>query len=416
MIRRDLHRGVLCSPPCARSIGLALALLAGLVGCIGRNPHYGGIRSDGAASDGGTSDQASRDVSLPPPEDSATFDSPLQETPIDPLPPDAGGGQADVVVSAMDATPDDGSPPADTSAPDVAGNDVHTDTSTADVTVEPPDPNCGTRRPNVDGVLNADGLVITPDGTLYYSTNDKTNGYIGRLLPTGEHLPRWVPIPGDPVTFGLAFDKVRGRLFFHGSNSGSVQVVHLGTPQPAPLPFVTGLTRVNDIAVGLNGDLFLALQGTRGVLKIAPDGTRVNVNNDPIGTTPDSGSPAGLNFWTDGTLYVGRHGTGRVMRILMRDNREIDRDLWGDANMWGNGIVFDSSKRLYVGSYSDTNAGKLVRISADGTKTDPIFNSGSYASMAFGRGQLSCYDLYIAVPNGKMIRLTTDVKGALLPF
>jgi hypothetical protein len=40
-----------------------------------------------------------------------------------------------------------------------------------------------------------------------------------------------------------------------------------------------------------------------------------------------------------------------------------------------------------------------------------VAGGASFGGMAFGRGALDCRDLYVAVPTGPLLRLTTGVPG-----
>ena len=85
----------------------------------------------------------------------------------------------------VDGLPGQDGPPV---VPDSASPDVIV---TPDATVDlPPDAfvapaGCGTVTTNVSSVMNADGVVVDTDGTIYTLTDDATHSYVGRIPPGG---------------------------------------------------------------------------------------------------------------------------------------------------------------------------------------------------------------------------------------
>ena len=175
--------------------------------------------------------------SLPPRQDAdpnppVDVAAPPEPPPVDARPPDSVPDAIADMLSPPDLVPTpDVTPPADT-GPDGL-------------------PACGGfLQPNISKVLNADGLAFGMDGTLYYSTTDTVDGWIGRLLPNGTLDARWAKIEGEPTTWGLAIDNTRNKLYYAGAKStGTVHVFDLTVPRPTSRLLVANLGQPNDLAV-----------------------------------------------------------------------------------------------------------------------------------------------------------------------
>ena len=111
---------------------------------------------------------------------------------------------------------------------------------------------------------------------------------------------------------------------------------------------------------------------------------------------------------------VGMQNGGPILRLGLLNNREIDRKDFGSFRGWANGLAFDSAGRLYVGLWSNAAATQVVRLDAMGNNRTTVFNGAGFASLAFGRGMLDCFDIYAAVPDGVMQRQATGIPGLLL--
>lgn len=339
-------------------------------------------------------------------------------------PPDGAGsdaGEADLAPG--ETAPPDLVAPQDLEMPLDSGPDPGADLAvTPDVVAEmpaaevPPAECSGGAAPSIGPIRNVDGIAIATDGVLYYSTNDGRDGLIGRLTPAGDHDLPFITVPGEPTTFGLAYDSPTQRLYFAGATTNTVYLFDLASATPrAPNKWIeSGLNRPNDLVLASDGSVYLSDQGTRRVLRKSNGGPLTAVALD-LGQEAAGQSPAGLAFGPDGALYVGIHNVGRVQRIqLDAMGTQQTRSDHGTTALWGNGLAFDELGRLYVATYSSTGSGAVVRFNPGGTGTpSPVSNvpAGNFASIAFGRGALRCDDLYIAQPSGPLLRVRIDAKG-----
>jgi sugar lactone lactonase YvrE len=143
----------------------------------------------------------------------------------------------------------------------------------------------------------------------------------------------------------------------------------------------------------------------------------------PAGGTPQrvsvgafSQAPAGLAFAADGSLYLGLRAGGGIWRLLLDvTGTERGRERFGSAAVWANGLAFDRAGRLHVATYSEQTAGPVLRFQPDGTGPVEVLTGGRFASLAFGRGRLDCFDLYATEPFGRFHRVRVDVPGLPLP-
>src|SRR4051812_8707031 len=79
---------------------------------------------------------------------------------------------------------------------------------------KPADAKCAGARPALDGIKMAEGLVIAPDGTIYF-TQPSGNGasrFLGRYRPPYKEVESsWVDLGGKAL--GLALDPKRSILY-----------------------------------------------------------------------------------------------------------------------------------------------------------------------------------------------------------
>jgi sugar lactone lactonase YvrE len=392
--------------PSAGWAPLVVALLPLLASCKAPNPRYH-LRISGGGGDAGSVDEAALDG--PP----AEPDAPGDTDDVDGPPPAASDG-------SLDAGPDrsgDG-------ALDRSGTDAPTDSTrdgpprldtTPDSTS---DPACGRGKASLTGVAEADGVAITPDGTLYFTTSDGTDGWVGRIRPGLAPEPKRLKVPGGYANWGLAVDSARSRLYVAAVSGGTIHWFDISqeTPIPTARTLVTGLTEPNDLAIGKNGAVYYSHQGNGRIYQVPVGGTAVEVTTSVLGVTSLGQAPSALAFGPSGVLFAGLRSGGAIFALGLTAARESSRDPFGTFTGWVNGMAIDRAGRLYVGTYHDTDPTSLYRITADGLGvTTLISNSGRFAGMAFGRGALDCYDLYLADPQGPMRVLTVDERGLLLP-
>jgi sugar lactone lactonase YvrE len=312
--------------------------------------------------------------------------------------PDAGEEE-------VDAGPDIGPAlrvPGDAAAPDVG-------TSSAV---------CGTARPPLDQLVAVDSLAIDGSGNIYFSNDDGTNAWVGKLAPDGTLEKHWLTIPVGPPTRGMAIDDARGVIYFTtGAGAPELEAADLGDAPVARMVY-RGFTDPNDVAMGFDGDVYVSDQGDGQIYGITPaTKKRTKITTMPIGIASMGSGPAGLAFDPDHTLVVGYKGSGQLIRIRMDKGVESGRSTFGPLNDWVNALAYDDRGRLYLALF-DLNAFRdVVRLDGDNASPVPIASGGHFSAMAFGRGALDCTDLYVADPaaGAAVRRFSTQYAGLSVP-
>ena len=132
----------------------------------------------------------------------------------------------------------------------------------------PPTPSCapagcGTVTTNVSSVMNADGVVVDTDGTIYTLTDDATHSYVGRIPPGGTADPRWLRVDNSPTTWGLALDSANARIYvLVVDGTGALVRYNTSRPQPRRRDLLQPDHNGNDVVVGPEGDVYYTQQGT----------------------------------------------------------------------------------------------------------------------------------------------------------
>ncbi|HXU80726.1 MAG TPA: hypothetical protein VN914_04975, partial [Polyangia bacterium] len=201
---------------------------------------------------------------------------------------------------------------------------------------------CGTATPALDALVAVDSLAIDRRGNIYFSNDDGSHAFIGKLTPRGAADKHWLAIPLGLPTRGMAIDDGRGVIYFTaGTAAPELQAADLdGTPQARTV--ARGLVDPNDLVVGFDGNVYVSDQGDGQVYSFSPDGRkRTKVTGSAIGLRSNGTGPAGLAFARDGTLVVGYKGTGPLIRLSLGAGIEIGRGSFGPINDWINGLAYD---------------------------------------------------------------------------
>jgi sugar lactone lactonase YvrE len=257
--------------------------------------------------------------------------------------------------------------------------------------------------------MNADGLAIDTDGTMYMLTDDSKNSYVGRLRPGHALELKWLTVVASPTTWGLALDSARKRLYvLVVDGPGALIAFDDITGTPAGRQVVTGLSNPNDVVVDDNGTVFYSNQGDRYIYAVpASGGPAVRASKSPLGDPAMKQMPAAVTMDLDGNLIVGIEPGGPLYRVFIDGMLESSRTTVGTWMGWANGLTLDRYGRIYVGIYDDTNPREVVRLEADGS-VKTLATGGRFSSLAFGRGVLDCRDLYVTDPYGPMRRIRVD--------
>lgn len=265
---------------------------------------------------------------------------------------------------------------------------------------------CGEARPSLESIATAEGLVIAPDGTIYFSQPfvGSNQQYLARYRPPYDQPPEthWLDMGGNAL--GIMLDPGRNVLYAGSRTLKKLLKITLTEP-----PVMTALADVEEGINGLtladDGSVYYSDQGGGQIYRVAPDGAKSRVTTSPIT------EPNGLAFGPEGRLYVVSWTTTDVTRLTLADGVETGRDLFATLpQAKGDGIAFDAKGRIYV-----TAASTLYELTPDGKTVTPLGRSAG-ANIDFGTGSLSCSDMYVA-GNGQGIRLFRhDTAGLDVPW
>lgn len=264
---------------------------------------------------------------------------------------------------------------------------------------------CGDARPDLAGIPTAEGLVIAPDGTIYFTQpfGDRASPFLGRYRPpyTAPEL-RWVEV--GPKALGLALDPQRGVLYVGSRERQKLLAVFL-SEYPQVLELADAEPAINGVTLGKDGAVYYTDQKGGHVYRVTFEGAKTRVTAAPIE------DPNGLAFGPDGKLYVLSYAAAKITRLTLKAGKEIARapfvDIPGGKN--ADGIAFDKQRRMYV------TATSLFRVDLPGKTVTPLGEAYG-ANAEFGIGALGCADLYTA-GNGKGLhRFVNDTPGMDVPW
>ena len=265
---------------------------------------------------------------------------------------------------------------------------------------------CGAAQPALEAIKSAEGLVIAPDGTIYYSQPfaSEQPTFLGRYRPPYDQPPeiRWLDLNGNAL--GLAYDPKRNALY---AGSRTLRKVLRVTPSDPPV--VTELAEaesgINGVTLGPDGAVYYSDQTGGRIYRVAPEGAKSAVTIDPLV------QPNGVAFGPDGRLYVVSWTTPEVVRLTVKDNVEATREVFATLpQARADGIAFDARGLAYV-----TANKTLYRIGVDGKTVEPLGASNG-ANIEFGAGALSCTDMYIAGNGQGIARYVHDTRGMDVPW
>jgi hypothetical protein len=329
------------------------------------------------------------------------------------------GGQGGSVVPSMDSSPAEvstdggtGDVSGDMAAVEMGGADLPRVMDMAAPDLGPAPGNCGLGRPDLAMVTATGAMAVARDGTIYFAQSMGTDGFIGRLRPSGPPAMalslRLVRIANGAKLTGMAIDHMRNVLYVANATRGAVHRVNLGANPPTTSDLVIGVTP-NDVVWngGTDGNLYYSEQSDRRIYRLSPIGART-----PVSMTAFAQAPAGLAFGpTGGDLYVGSATAGPITRISMTNGMETARNRYGTYNGVADGLAFDGATRLYVTAFAATGDSQVVRLDATGSNPVTVAMGGQLSSLAFGQGALDCRDLYITAKPGAMLRVPVDIPG-----
>ncbi|HEY0713854.1 MAG TPA: SMP-30/gluconolactonase/LRE family protein, partial [Polyangia bacterium] len=267
------------------------------------------------------------------------------------------------------------------------------------------DPGCGSSRPDLAAIPTAEGLVIAPDGTFYFTQpfGKGSSKFLGRLRPpySAPEL-RWLEV-GDEA-LGATLDPQSNVLYVGSRGRRKLLAITLSEP-PKRKELADVEPGINGVTLYEDGSVFYTDQKGGHVYRVYPDGRKTQVTTSPLD------DPNGLAFGPDNRLYVLSYGKAKVTRLRIFNGREVQRAAIADlpGGKKADGIAFDARGEMYV------TAGDLFRVSRDGKKVERV--GAAYGANAdFGVGPLACTDLYTAGNGQGITRVSLDTRGRFVPW
>jgi glucose/arabinose dehydrogenase len=270
---------------------------------------------------------------------------------------------------------------------------------------EPVAARCGSDRPALQEIKTAEGLVIAPDGTIYFTQpyGAGASSYLGRYRPPyAKPELQWLDLGGKAL--GITIDPKLKMLYAGSRDRKKLLAIPLAdAPEVRELADVE--PKINGLTLGGDDAVYYTDQGGGHVYRVTAAGEKSRVTRTPLE------DPNGLAFGPDGALYVLTYAKARVTRLRLQQGKEVAREPFAEVTGGKNadGIAFDVKGRLYV------TAGSLFRISADG-KTVTALGKLNGANAEFGVGPLACNDLYTSGNGQGIARYTADAQGMDVPW
>jgi sugar lactone lactonase YvrE len=248
----------------------------------------------------------------------------------------------------------------------------------------------------------AEGLVVAPDGTIYFSDFD---AHVMRYAPPyASGLERtWATVDKGWI-FGIMLDPKR-KVIYAGSRATRPTNVPDGGAPAAPAVYkidITDPTKVtkfadaepgiNGLTMGDDGSLYYSDQTGGHIYRVTPEGTKTQVTKTPVDNAD------GIAFGPDKKLYVIPYleMACPITRLTLDAShtetaRDVFIDLGPNGGKHGDGIAFDKDGNVYLtaqGLFKVTPDKKVTMLSAIGG-----------ANIEFGVGALACTDLLWATNN-----------------
>jgi hypothetical protein len=292
----------------------------------------------------------------------------------------SGGGASGGSGGEPDASPETNSPP---DAPPSSGT-------------------CGTTPAafNLDAIGRTEGLVVGPDGTVYFSD---FGAHVGRYVPPYDKPAEktWATVTGATI-LGITYDP-KLKVIYAGSRGADKKLYKIDATDPTKItPIVAVEGGYNGITLGEDGSVFYTDQGGGNIYRVTPgDMKKVMVNKTPVADAN------GIAFGPDKSLYVLTYGAGILTKLKLENNVEVAREMvvkFAKGN--ADGIAFDKAGNVYVTS------GALWKVTPD--KTITMVNPTGGANVEFGTGALSCKELLWAATPPHHVAI--DVDGMDVPW
>jgi len=320
-----------------------------------------------------------------------------------------GGGSPDP-NPAVDGATADGAPLADATNPD--GPVPPADAAPGDGPA--PDggsPACGNAHADVTPIEGTEGIAIAADGTIYYSQD----GAVGRLLPDGTRDDRWAVLDGPDggntpdvgTVWGLALTGT--HLYAASPDSNSIWKVSLSGSQVENWVEVADGSP-NGLILGADGLLYVSAFSQGQIFRVDP----MQAHPQAIRVTDQNADgldqPNGLYSVDASHLVAIDYADGDVWELTLANGQETNRTRRTritNGNL--DGITRDAQGRWY---FTDQRGRRVVQrpadLSAPGGAEHTVGGTiSSPANLEFGRGALSCQDLYVTSGRA-MARIVID--------
>jgi hypothetical protein len=316
--------------------------------------------------------------------------------------PDAPGADAAAAPEAAVALPDAAAeaPPADAAADVVTDLSMAPEVGPTDLRSDSGQISCGAgTTPAITGSM--EHLVVTPEGTIYYSSGGAA---IGRIAPGKPDQDNWVRAT---QIVGLTYDP-RRRTIYAGLHGRLRMLVVKLTVEDVPdvdeRPLGAGAGGIYGMTLGEDGAVYYLDEWNGSIYRADPDTwTHTQV------VTGLPGRPHALAFGPDGWLYVTQTAGVEVWRVRVEGGKEVAREKFATVGFpEGRGIAFDEQGRLYV-----TTEGRLTIFDRQGKmiREEP----SSAGGLDFGAGHLPCTTLYVAAREGLSAH-QFDIRGMNVPW
>jgi sugar lactone lactonase YvrE len=322
--------------------------------------------------------------------------------------PAGSGGSGGALTGSGGANAGSGGTPTGNGGSSTGSGGSATDTAASDTggapdTGAPPAAACGmTPAAFVPaGTGRTEGLVVGPDGTVYFSD---FGTHVGRYAPPYDKAPEktWATIPGATI-LGITYDPKK-KAIYAGSRTTKMLYKIDATDPTKVTPIVAVEAGFNGITLDEDGAIFYTDQGGGGVYRVTPD----DMKKAMVSKTPVADAN-GIAFGPppERQLYVLGYGSGNITRLKLENNVETSRELFvklpkGSAD----GIAFDKAGNLYA------TAGALWKVTPD--KMTTMVNATGGANVEFGVGALSCKDVLWA--GSETRKVSIDTEGMDVPW
>lgn len=289
--------------------------------------------------------------------------------------------------------PVDAAPPPDTGPPDAGADggpvsDAEVDAGSGDAGTTP---ECGTQRPDLTGTGGSEGLAIGRDGTIYYSVRSG----VARIRPGVAAEPSWATIQTGATIWGMVLSADNARLYVGSPTTRDIHAIDTTTGVVTPLTENVGAP--NGLTLGPDGAVYASDFGGNRVIRVATDTGAVSVV-----TTSAIASANGVAFNDSGELLVGSYADGYIAALTLdADHRETSRRMVASDLGAVDGLAVATDGTLLA---TDQSAGpsRPRLIAVDGAGIATLLRAGltSPANVEFGTGPLNCTDIYVATGAG----------------